>query len=98
MTIEHGIRFLVRLRTHDVGDAEPLLIAVVGFDHAQHEHGCTDAQRAPASEIERAIAFRRIVDDNHEFRRMTSFVAAPLFAHRLSPAAKGSDYCCDAVF
>src|SRR4029453_2901656 len=87
MTIEHGIRLLVRLRTHDVGDAEPLLIAVVGLDHPQHEHGCADAQRAPAGEIKRAIAFRRIVDDDHEFRRMTSFVAAPLFAHRLSPAA-----------
>src|SRR5262245_48205491 len=87
MTIEHGIRLLVRLRAHDVGDAEPLLIAVVGLDHPQHEHGCADAQRASAGEIKRAIAFRRIVDDDHEFRRMTSFVAAPLLAHRLSPAA-----------
>src|SRR5262249_12537585 len=87
MTIEHGIRLLVRLRTHDVGDAEPLLVAVVGLDHTQHEHGCADAQRPPAGEIKRAIAFRRIVDDDHEFRRMTSFVAAPFLAHRLSPAA-----------
>src|SRR5215470_13395182 len=87
MAIEHGIRLLVRLRAHDVGDAEPLLIAVVGLDHTQHEHGCADAQRTPAGEIKRAIAFRRIVNDDHEFRRMTSFVAAPLLAHRLSPAA-----------
>src|SRR5215471_14912215 len=89
MAIEHGIRLHVRLRAHDVGDAEPLLIAVVGLDHTQHEHGCADAQRTPAGEIERAIAFRRIVDHDHEFRRMTSFVAAPLLAHRFSPAATG---------
>src|SRR5215831_9105769 len=95
MTIEHGIRFLVRLRPHDVGDAEPLLIAVVGFDHTQHEHCCADAQRAPAGEIERAIAFRRIVDDDHEFRRVTSFVAAPLLAHRLPQPPPGLHYCRD---
>src|SRR5262245_33485284 len=95
MAIEHGIRLLVRLRTHDVGDAEPLLIAVVGFDHAQHEYGCADAQRAPAGEIERPIAFRRIVDDHHEFRRMTSFVAAPFLAHQALSPPPGSRYCRD---
>src|SRR5262245_14275368 len=73
----------MRLRTHDVRDAEPLLIAVAGLDHAQHEHGGVDAQRSPARKIERSIAFWRIVDDNHEFRRMSRLVAAALLAHRL---------------
>jgi hypothetical protein len=83
VTIEHGIRFFVRLRTHDVRDAQPLLIAVAGLDHAQHEHGGADAQRSPAREIECSVAFRRIVDDDHEFGRMSRLVAAALLAHRL---------------
>src|SRR5215471_6321331 len=73
----------MRLRTHDVRDAKPLLIAVAGLDHAQHEHGGADAQRSPARKIERSIAFGRIVDDNHEFRRMSRLVAAALLGHRL---------------
>src|SRR5215468_11477645 len=73
----------MRLRTHDVRDAEPLLIAVAGLDHAQHEHGRADAQRSPARKIERSIAFWRIVDDNHEFWRMSRLVAAALLGHRL---------------
>src|SRR5262245_40539173 len=73
----------MRLRTHDVRDAEPLLIAVAGLDHAQHEYGGADAQRSPARKIERSIAFWRIVDDNHEFRRMSRLVAAALLDHRL---------------
>src|SRR5215471_17574694 len=68
----------MRLRTHDVRDAEPLLIAVAGLDHAQHEHGGADAQRPPARKIERSIAFWRIVDDNHEFWRVSRLVAAAL--------------------
>src|SRR5215469_12392063 len=73
----------MRLRTHDVRDAEPLLIAVAGLDHAQHEHGGADAQRSPTRKIECSIAFWRIVDDNHEFRRMSRLVAAALLGHRL---------------
>jgi len=83
VTVEHGIRLLVRLRTHDVSDAEPLLVMVAGLDHAQHEHGCADAQCTPAREIERPVAFWRIVDDDHELRRVTCLVAAALLAHRL---------------
>src|SRR6266508_653269 len=83
MAVKYGIGLLVRFRTHDVGDAEPLLIAVVRLNHAQHEHGCPDPQRAPAGKIERSVAFRRIVDDDHEFRRVTSLVAAALLDHRL---------------
>src|SRR5262245_12951921 len=80
--IEHRVGLLVGFRAHDVGDPEPLLIAVMRLDHAQHQHGRADAQRAPAGEIERAIAFRRVVDDDHEFRRVTGLVAAALLAHR----------------
>ena len=35
----------MRLRTHDVGDAEPLLAAVLGLDHAEHEDGRIGAAR-----------------------------------------------------
>src|SRR5262245_58367190 len=73
----------MRLRTHDVRDVEPLLIAVAGLDHAQHEHGGAGVQRSPARKIERSIAFWRIVDDNHEFRRMSRLVAAALLGYRL---------------
>src|SRR5215472_83287 len=73
----------MRLRTHDVRDVEPLLIAVADLDHAQHEHGGADVQRSPARIIERSIAFWRIVDDNHDFRRMSRLVAAALLGHRL---------------
>src|SRR5882724_3992382 len=83
MAVKYGIGLLVRFRTHDVGDAEPLLVAVVRLDHAQHEHGCADAQRAPAGEIKRSVAFRRIIDDNHELGRVPSLVAAALFDHGL---------------
>jgi len=34
---QHGARLLMRLGPHDVGNPEPLLIAVVGIDHAQHD-------------------------------------------------------------
>src|SRR5258708_38584794 len=60
-----------------------MLIAVVRLDHPQHQHRRADAQRAPAGKIERAIALRRIVDHDHEFRRVTGLVAAALLAHRL---------------
>ena len=83
VAIEHGVRLLVRLRPHDVADAEPLLVAVVHLDHAQHDHGRADAQRAAAREIDRAVAFRRVVDDDQEFRRVSGLVAAALLAHRL---------------
>ena len=91
MAIEHGVGLLVRFRAHDVGDAEPLLIAVVRLDHAQHQHGRPDAQRAAAGEIERAVAFRRVVDDDQEFRRVPGLVAAALLAHRLSRPLPESD-------
>src|SRR5262249_23322399 len=79
----------MRLRTHDVRDAKPWLIAVAGPDPAQHEHGGADAQRSPARKIERSIAFWRIVDDNHEFRRMSRLVAAGASWSSDSPAATG---------
>ena len=83
MAVEHGIGLLVRLGPHDVGDAEPLLIAVMGLDHPQHDHARPDPQRAAAGEIERAVAFRRVVDDDEEFRRMAGLIAAALLPHRL---------------
>src|SRR5262249_58561863 len=86
----------MRLRTHDVRDVEPLLIAVADLDHAQHEHGGADVQRSPARIIERSIAFWRIVDDNHDFRRMSRLVAAALLGHRL-PRPPPGPYFVEAV-
>ena len=57
MTVKDRICFLVRFRPHDVGDAEPLLVAIMGVDHAQHDDVDADAGRAAAREIERAVAF-----------------------------------------
>ena len=48
--IERGIGLLMGLRPHDVGDAEPLLVAVLGLDHAQHDHAARRcAQRGVAA-------------------------------------------------
>ena len=35
--VEHLVCRLLRLRLHQVGDAKPLLVAVAGLDHAQHD-------------------------------------------------------------
>src|SRR5882757_10505338 len=83
VAVEHRIRLLMRLRAHDIGDAEPLLAVVVGLDHAQHQHGRADAQGTAAREVKCAVAFWRVVDDHHELRGMPGFVAAALLAHRL---------------
>src|SRR5262249_44904172 len=58
-----------------------LLVAVMGLDHAQHDHSGPDPQRAAAGEIERAVAFRRVVYDDQEFWRVAGLVAAALLAH-----------------
>src|SRR6266446_4699306 len=81
---QHGARLLMRLGPHDVGNPEPLLIAVVGIDHAQHDDADADAGGPAAGEIERAVALRRIVDDNEKFRLVAGLVTSPLTAHRSS--------------
>ena len=83
MAIENGICLLMCLRPHDIGDAEPLLVAVLRLDYPEHEDARPGAQRAAAREIHGAVAFRRVVDDDQEFRRVPGFVAAALLAHRL---------------
>src|SRR5258705_10817680 len=84
---QHGARLLMRLGPHDVGNPEPLLIAVVGIDHAQHDDADADAGGPAAGEIERAVALRRIVDDNEKFRLVAGLVTSPLTAHRSSRGA-----------
>ena len=71
--IERRVGFLVGFRAHDVGDAEPLLVAVLGLDHAQHDHAGADARDAAAGVIDGAVAFRRIVDDDEKFRLVAGF-------------------------
>ena len=41
---ELGVGLLVGFRAHDIGNAEPLLIAVLRLDHAQHDHVAADAR------------------------------------------------------
>ena len=81
MAVEHRVGLLMRFRAHDVGDAQPLLVAVLGFDDAQHDHAGAGAQRAAAGEVDGAVAFRRIVDDHQELRRVAGLVASALDAH-----------------
>ena len=38
VAVQHRIGFLMRFRAHDVGDAQPLLVAILGLDDAQHDH------------------------------------------------------------
>src|SRR5262249_26864542 len=79
---------LMRLRLHDVGDAEPLLMPVFRLDHEQHEYACAGPGRAPARVIEGTIAFRRPVDDDEVFRLVPRLVAAALGAHCPPPAVR----------
>src|SRR5215207_945836 len=54
---QHGARFILRFLAHDVGNAEPLLIAIERADHAAHQHETAYACAAPAREINGTIAF-----------------------------------------
>src|SRR5262249_61459367 len=84
------VGLVMRRGPHVVGHAEPLLVAVLGLDHPQHDHGCANTQRAAAGEIERTVAFRSVVDDDQELRPVAGFVAAPPGAHDLpGPAVLG---------
>ena len=81
---EFGVGFLARFGAHDVGDAEPLLALIVGFDHPQHDDIAADARRAPAGEINRAVALLGVVDHDEKLRLVTGFVAAAPAWHRIS--------------
>src|SRR5262245_29780557 len=83
--VERGIRRLVRFRLHDVGDAEPLLVAVLRLDHPQHDQAGIGAGGTLARPVDGAVAFRRIVDDDEVLPLVSGFVAAALAAHRASP-------------
>ena len=89
--VELRVGLLVRLRAHDVGDAEPLLAVVLRLDHAQHDHVGADARRAAAGEIDRAVAFLGVVDDDQKLRLVTGLVAAALAASSNVPAARATD-------
>jgi hypothetical protein len=83
--VERGVRRLVRLRLHDVGHAEPLLIAILRFDHAQHDQARIGARGALARPVDGTIALGRIVDDDEIFALMSRFVAAALAAQEGLP-------------
>ena len=84
---ELRIGFFVRLRAHDVGDAEPLLALVVHFDRPQHDDITADARRPPAGEINGAVALLGVVDHDEELRLVTGFIAAAPAGHLFLRAA-----------
>src|SRR5438128_9215881 len=71
----------MRFRAHDVGNPQPLLILVLGLDHAQHHHAAADPHRPAARVIDRAVPFRAVIDDDQTFRLVAGLVASTLRAH-----------------
>src|SRR5215212_4266166 len=83
--VELLVRSLIGFRLHDVGDAEPLLMTIMRLDHQQHDDARACARSAAARVIDRAVAFRRLVDHDQELGLVPGLVAAALQAHRMSP-------------
>src|SRR5215471_2110411 len=54
----------------------------VRLDHQQHDHAGVGARGATAGVIDRAVALRRLIDDDEVFRLVSGLVAAALAAHR----------------
>src|SRR5882724_3192925 len=85
--IQRRIGFFQRLRAHDVGDPQPLLVLVLGFDDAQHHHAAADPDRPAAGVVDRAVPFRGVVNDNQTFRLVIRLVASSLGGHACPDAA-----------
>src|SRR5215831_6813177 len=79
---QHGVGFLKSLGSHDVGDAQPLLTMIAGFDDTKHDYADPDPGGATARIIHGTVAFWRVVDDHQELRLVTDLVAPSLTAHR----------------
>src|SRR5581483_348166 len=85
--VEGRVRRLLRFRLHQVGDAEPLLIAVARLDHAKHHDLRLGAAGALCRPVDGAVALLGVVDDDQVLALVPGFVAAPLAAHgRDAPA------------
>src|SRR3954464_1436749 len=69
-----------RFGEHRLADADPLEI-VRRADGREHQEARPGAGGAAAGEIGGAVAFRRLVDDNHELRPMAGLERPPLAAH-----------------
>ena len=79
--VERGVCCFLLLCLHDVGDAEPLLIAVARFDNAQHHDLRFGAAGALGRPIDRPVAFLGVVNDDEIFALVAGLVAAALAAH-----------------
>lgn len=79
--IERRVCDLFGFGLHDIGDPQPLLVAIAGVDDAEHHHATADANRPAARVVHRAVAFRGVVNDDEAFRLVTLFVTSPLAAH-----------------
>lgn len=63
-------------RAHDVGDAEPLLVAIFRLDDARRHDTAADTHRPSACVIDGAIPFGAVVDDDQTFRLVALFVTS----------------------
>ena len=79
--VECGICRLPLFGHHDVGNAEPLLIAIARFDHPQHHDLRFGAAGALCRPVDRAVALLGIVDDHQILSLVAGLVAATLAAH-----------------
>src|SRR5674476_1378613 len=73
---------IVMLRV--IETAEPLLAALGGLDHAQHDDLRLGAAGALGGPIDRALALLGVVDDHQVFALVAGLIAAALDAHRRS--------------
>src|SRR5262245_27880495 len=79
--VECGIRRLLRLSLHEIGNAEPLLIAITRLNYAQHNDLRFRAPSALRRPVDGAVAFLCVVDDHQIFPLVAGLVAAALAAH-----------------
>ena len=79
---QRRLRLLARFRTHDILDAGKSLRRL-RLDHEEQHHRTLGMLGAARGVGKRDQAFRRIVDDHQEFRRVALLVAAALGAHDL---------------
>ena len=86
--VETAFRFFARFLAHEVADPEHLLhvLTADGDGREQHELAAR-AGSAPRGVIDRAVAFRRLIDDDQEFPQMSGLETFSLRAHRFRSAA-----------
>src|SRR5262249_62335853 len=85
--VERFVGGLMSFRAHDIGNAKPLLVLVLGLDHPQHHHAAADPHRPARGVIDGAIPLRGVVNDDKAFWLVTRFVSVSLTGHACPGAA-----------